>query len=294
VHMGKRRWGDRSDGRKVDAPGMQTVMCHLYPNRTDNEAYLNTRLDITELNRYLEKKNAEHPDYKTTVFQALIFAIGKMVNERPRMNNFIQGRGMYERNEISLAFVCRRRFTEHSEEALMYFVPKEEDTLSTLSYRIGGEVHETRKSEVATGGIDDILNKFGKIPRLILMFVIWIFRCLDFWDLMPKVMKEGNPNYATCFLSNLGSVGCEACYHHLNNFGTQSFFVTMGVMKKEEIIQEDGRKEIRDVVDIGCILDERIADGFYFARSLKLVKYLFAHPEMLDEPLNKPSGFDYK
>jgi len=292
--MSKKHWGDRSDGRKVAAPGMQTVMCHLYPNRTDNEAYLNTRLDITKLIGYLDRKNAEHPDYKTTVFQALIFAIAKMVNERPRMNNFVQGRGMYERNEISLAFVCRRRFKEESEEALMYFIPKDEDTLGSLSSRIGGEVQETRKSEVATGGIDDILNKFGKIPRLILMFVIWIFRCLDFWDLMPKVMKEGNPNYATCFLSNLGSVGCEACYHHLNNFGTQSFFVTMGVMKKEEVIRPDGSREVRDVVDIGCILDERIADGFYFARSLKLVRYLFDHPEMLDEPLNKPSGFDYK
>ena len=292
--MAKRHWGDRSDGRKVTAPGMQTVMCHLYPNRTDNEAYLNTRLDVTELSRYLEKKNAEHPEYKTTVFQALIFAITKMVYERPRMNYFIQGHRMYERNEISMAFVCRRRFTEQSEEALMFFVPEENDNLDTLSRRIGTEVVETRKSEVATGGIDDILNKFAKIPRLLLMFVIWIFRVLDFWDLMPQVMKDGNPNYATCFLSNLGSVGCEACYHHLNNFGTQSFFVTMGVVRKEEILMPDGTKQIRDIVDIGTILDERIADGFYFARSLKLIRHLFEHPEMLDEPISKPSGFDYK
>lgn len=292
--MGKKHWGDRSDGRKVkDVPGMQTVMCHLYPNRTDNEAYLNTRLDITELIKYLEKKNAEHPEYKTTVFQALIFAIGKMVKERPRMNFFIQGHRMYERNELSLAFVCRRRFSEHSEEALMYFIPEENDTLETLSRKIGAEITETRKSEVATGGIDEILNKFAKIPRILLMIIIWFFRVLDFWGLMPKVMRDGNPNYATCFLSNLGSVSCEACYHHLNNFGTQSFFVTMGVIKKEEVVMPDGTKQIRDVVDIGAIIDERIADGFYFARSLKLVRHLFAHPEMLEEPLSAPSGFDY-
>ena len=31
-----------------------------------------------------------------------------------------------------------------------------------------------------------------------------------------------------------------------------------------------------------------------FARSLKLVKHILAHPELLDRPLGEPSGFDYK
>ena len=56
----------------------------------------------------------------------------------------------------------------------------------------------------------------------------------------------------------------------------------------------DGTKQIRDVVDIGATLDERIGDGFYFVRSLKLLKYLFAHPELMEQPLGEPSGFDYK
>ncbi|MBQ5787644.1 MAG: hypothetical protein IIW12_05525, partial [Oscillospiraceae bacterium] len=63
---------------------------------------------------------------------------------------------------------------------------------------------------------------------------------------------------------------------------------------KEERIMPDGSKQIRDVVDIGATLDERIADGFYFARSLKLVKHMFAHPELLDLPLSQPSGYEYE
>ena len=47
-------------------------------------------------------------------------------------------------------------------------------------------------------------------------------------------------------------------------------------------------------MEIGATLDERIADGFYFARSLKLVKHMFAHPELLDLPLNQPSGYEYE
>ncbi len=56
----------------------------------------------------------------------------------------------------------------------------------------------------------------------------------------------------------------------------------------------DGSKEIRDVVDFSATIDERIGDGFYFARSLKLVKHIFANPELLEQPLNVPSNFDYK
>ena len=55
----------------------------------------------------------------------------------------------------------------------------------------------------------------------------------------------------------------------------------------------DGSKQIRDVVDIGATLDERIADGFYFARSLKLIKHIFANPELLEKPLGESSGFEY-
>ena len=70
--------------------------------------------------------------------------------------------------------------------------------------------------------------------------------------------------------------------------------VTIGTLHKEEIVMPDGHKEIRDVVDIGATLDERIADGFYFARSLKLIKHICEKPELLERPLGESSGFRYE
>ena len=291
----KRRWGDRRDGRWVrDVPGLQTIMAHILPNRTDCECYMQDSFDVTELLPYLEKKNALHPEYRTTVFHALLMCAARMVTERPKMNRFIQGRRMYERWEISLAFVAKRRFSDNGEEALMFFVPKEDETLDTLSYRIAGEVQETRRSESSTGGIDAVIDGFARIPRLLLMPIIRIIRWLDFWGVNPKALTDGDPNYSTIFLSNLGSIKAPAVYHHLNNYGTNSIMVTVGTIHKEERIMPDGSKQIRDVVDIGATLDERIADGFYFARSLKLVKHMFQYPELLDLPLNEPSGYEYK
>lgn len=291
----KKRWGDRRDARWVrNTPGLQTVMGHLMPNRTDCEVYLNDTIDATELVKYLEKKNASHPDYKTTLFHCAITGLARMVRERPLMNRFLQGHRIYERDEISLSFVCKRRFTDHADEALMFLVPTDEDTLDTISKKIVGDVRETRKSEHSTGGVDSLLDAFAKIPRPILMLLIRIIRYLDFWGINPKFLTDGDPNYSTILCSNLGSIKCPAVYHHLSNYGTNSIMITIGTLHKEELLMPDGHKEIRDVVDIGATLDERIADGFYFARSLKLIKHIFANPELLDKPLGEPSGFEYK
>lgn len=290
----KRRRGDRRDGRFVrETPGLQTVMAHLMPNRTDCEVYLNDKIDATELVAYLQKKNQEHPEYKTTIFHCAITALARMVRERPLMNRFIQGRRIYERFDISLAFVCKRRFTDHADEALMFMVPGDTDTLDDISRKIVGDVQETRKSEHATGGVDTLLDTLAKLPRPLLMLIVRVVRWLDFWGVNPSFLTEGDPNYATILCSNLGSIKCPSVYHHLNNYGTNSIMVTIGTLHKEELVMEDGHKEIRDVIDIGATLDERIADGFYFARSLKLIRHIFAHPELLDKPLCEPSEYEY-
>ena len=289
----KRRFGDRRDGRRVKAPGLQTVMGYLLPKRTDCEVYLHDSIDCTEVLKYIEKKNAENPEYKMTLFHCAITGMARMIKERPKMNRFIQGYVMYERNEISLSFVVKRRFADGAEESLMVLVPKDTDTVDDISRKIVGDVRETRKSEVATGGVDAVLDAFAAMPRIVLIFAIRIIRWLDFWGINPRFLTDGDPNYTTILCANLGSIKAPAVYHHLNNYGTNSIMVTIGTIHKEKKIMPDGSEQIRDMVDFGATLDERIADGFYFARSLKLIQYIFENPEMLEKPLGEPSGFQY-
>lgn len=292
--MGKRRWGDRRDGRRVKAPGMQTVMTALYPKRTECEVYLHDTIDATELMKFLEDRNKGLPkEERITIFHCMLTGLARMLRERPLMNRFIAGYRIYERNEISLSFVAKRRFADGAEETLMFLVPKDGDTLADISRKVIGDVREARKSEHATGGVDELLDKFAAMPRLLMAFLIRIIRYLDFWGLNPSFITEGDPNYSSVLVSNLGSIQCPAVYHHLNNYGTNSIMVTVGTLHKEEILMEDGTRQIRDVIDIGATLDERIADGFYFAKSLRLIRHIFAHPTLLEKPLGEESGFTY-
>ena len=289
----KRKWGDRRDGRRIKMPGLQTVMTTLFPKRTDCEVFLHDTIDVTELLDYLEKKNAADPTLKRTFFHCVVTMAARLIRERPMLNRFVQAARIYERYDISIAFVAKRRFTEEAEETLMIFSPKDEDSLDNVSRMIIGDVAEARKSEHATGGVDELLDKFAAMPRLLMMFLVKIIKWLDFWGHNPKFITEGDPNYATVFLSNLGSIKAPAVYHHLNNYGTNSLMITVGTIHEEERIMPDHSKALRKVVDLGITLDERIGDGFYFARSLKLLHHVCANPELLERPLGEPSGFDY-
>jgi len=295
----KRKLGDRKDGRRIkETKGLQGIMPHLFPKRTEAEVCLQDQFDITELLKFIDQKNAEYKeaglDVKMTLFHCVVAGVAKMVMERPLLNRFIQGRRIYERYDVSLSFVAKRRFEDHAEEALMVLVPKETDTINEISRKIVGDVHKTRKSEVANGGVDEFMTKLAKLPMPILAMVVGFVKFLDYWGHNLDFITEGDPNYTTVLLSNLGSIKCPSVYHHLNNYGTNSIMITIGTIHKEELIMDDGSKQIRDVVDFSATLDERIGDGFYFARSLKLIKYIFANPQLLERPLNEPSGFEYK
>lgn len=290
--MGK--WGDRPGARYIrDVSGLTTVIFHLMPKRTESEVYLADKIDATELVRFIEKKNAEHDNYKTTIFHCFVLAVARMLKERPKMNRYVQGRRMYERDSISLSFMAKRRFADDAEESFMQVVPKDTDTIDEISHQIYGDVREVRKHEHSTGGMDATIDTFAKLPRFLLMLVFRFARTLDFFGRVPKSLKEGDTNYSSVLLSNLGSIKGPAVYHHLNNYGTNSIMITVGTLHKEEMIMPDGTKQIRDVLDFGATIDERIGDGFYFVRSLNLVKYIFAHPELLDKPLSEASGFEY-
>ena len=63
--------------------------------------------------------------------------------------------------------------------------------------------------------------------------------------------------------------------------------MTIGEIKEKEIINANGKKEIRKYCEFGVNIDERIADGYYFAKSLKLFEYIINNPKMLEDDCNE-------
>jgi pyruvate/2-oxoglutarate dehydrogenase complex dihydrolipoamide acyltransferase (E2) component len=58
-------------------------------------------------------------------------------------------------------------------------------------------------------------------------------------------------------------------------------------MKKRPFYDEEGNVTMRSSVDLGLTIDERIADGYYYAKTLRLLKKLLENPQLLEFPLNE-------
>lgn len=282
----KKRFGDRRDGTRIrDLDGVHYIMPYLMPNRCDCEVYIVHKMDVTKLMQYLAQLNGPDAPYKTTPFHAFVTAIAKIIYHRPLLNRFISFKHYYQRNFITLSFVAKRRFEDHSEEALMIVKADENTTMTDISKRIVGDVQKIRDG--SSNDIGDTLDFLKKMPRGVMRFIMMMFRFLDRHDGMPKFITHSDTNYTTALISNLGSIKCGAVHHHLNNYGTNSILITIGEIHKEPVYDKDGNAEIRDLVEFGVTLDERIADGFYFARSLKLIQKILDDPESLLRPIKE-------
>ena len=44
---------------------------------------------------------------------------------------------------------------------------------------------------------------------------------------------------------------------------------------------------MRETVDLGLTIDERIADGYYYSKTVRLLKKLLENPQLLEKPLDE-------
>ena len=267
---------DRIDGKviKVDNDPFHSIVPYVMPKRTEAEVSATDGFDVTKLLKHIEKYNKKNGT-NIKLFHAFCMAIGKTLYHRPKLNIFISGRRYYQRNDISLSFVAKQKFADDAVETLMFLKVKPEDTIESISKQILGDVSKARSS--GSNDLDATMNFVGKLPRFILEIVFWVVRKLEYFGIMPQSLMKGDPNYSSVLLSNLGSIKAVSCYHHLSNYGTCSIMITIGTLVD---------KLKKKMLPVTVTFDERIADGFYFAKSLRLVKYMLENPEELFKPIS--------
>lgn len=286
--MSKRKRGDRRDGTLIrDLDSMHYIMPLMYPNRCDNEAYISEIIDLTKTQAYLDKKNSENPEYKYNLFQLVVTAVVKTITLRPKMNRFVANYNMYQRNEVSAAFTIKKIFSDNGEEALAFLHTKPTDNIDSIHDEIYRQVSAIRVKDEKDSATDT-MDTIQKLPLFLKRWIGYAVRFLDKRGKMPKSLIEGDPYQSSVVLSNLGSIKLHAGYHHLTNWGTTSILCIIGERKPRLIAGEDGKEELRDSVDLGLTIDERIADGYYYSKTVRLLRTLLENPELLELPLDQP------
>ena len=285
-----KKWGDRRDATLVrDIDSMHFIMPLMYPNRCDNEAFISELIDLTDVMAYLEKKNANGPEYKYNLFQVMVTALLKTITLRPQLNRFYANYNLYQRKEVTAAFTIKKIFTDKGEEALAFIHSKPEDNIDSIHNEIYRQVSSVRSDhkDQSTQSMDMLQHT----PLILKKALGAGARFLDRHGMMPQSVIATDPFQSSVVLANLGSIKLHAGYHHLTNWGTTSLFCIIGDMKERPFINDEGREEMRMSVEIGLTVDERISDGFYCARSIALLKKLLSEPELLERPLSEQVEF---
>ena len=202
------------------------------------------------------------------------------------MNRFIANKTMYQRKEVSAAFVVKKQFNDGSEEGLAFLHAKPEETLDTLHTQLKQQIlacKDVNKRDSSSDGMD----LFNKMPLFLSRFLIWVACKLDKHGHVPNSLIATDPYYASVVLSNLGSIKLKSGYHHLTNWGTCSLFCIIGEKKQNPVFDDQGNVTMRETLDLGLTIDERLADGYYYAKTVRLLTHLLQHPELLELPANE-------
>ena len=273
--------GYKSDSKKVkDINGLQQILIDLKPDRCDSDVYINQKFNVSKIVNYIENKKEE--GFDITYFYVFLTVIGKLFYNRNKLNYFVANRHLYEHNDIRISFVAKVDFSDDSKEVMIMLPILPGDNIFTISKRVKEKIERVRNSKERIDGLNQFVDCLGKVPNIVRVPLVGIFKWLDKKGILPNSLIKDNIYYSSIIISNLGSIKCGAIYHNLTNFGTCSSLATVGEIKKERGI--DGK--VIDVCEFGVNFDERVADGYYFVKSLKLAQYIFDNPSLLEEKVS--------
>ncbi len=278
----RRKWATRVK----DYTGMMQLACDIKPNRSVSDVYVNQKLDVTELVKYLEKKKKKGED--VTFYHAVVTGIGKVYYNRPYLNRFVQDRHLFMHNDVVIGFVAKVAFDDKAEELMIMLKIEPDDNIHTLSKKIADKVNGIRKpnGKIEKKGGNALIDSLGHLPNIIRVPVIGLLKWMDKKGILPASIEEDNLYYSSIILSNLGRLHSPAIFHNITDFGNSSALATIGEVR-DEVVVINGKQEIRKLCEFGINLDERIADGYYFIKSIQMLQYIFDHPEMLEENANE-------
>ena len=278
-------WGDRSDGRKVRtlAPMAQITMYFQWERNICSNLFEDS-FEITHIDRYIRQKRREGlTDFGIT--HVLLAAYVRGVAKYPQLNRFISGQKVYSRgDDIQYCMVVKKEMTVDSPDTSIMVHLNPRDTAEDVYHKLNAAIDSVKATQELDSSLDGLIQYLNLIPGLLLKFVVWLLKLLDYFGLLPKFLLELSPFHGSLFFTSMGSLGIPPIYHHLYDFGNIPCFGAFGCKRRATEVTEDGTVVQKKYIDVKFVLDERICDGYYYATFFKHYRRLLAHPEVLDNP----------
>ncbi len=275
-------FGLRSDGRKIKSlDPLFRVIPHVMKERSDAHVYFSQEIPIKTLDEYIAKKDQEgiKMSYMNIIYAALV----RMLAEKPALNRFIMDGRTYARHGIHISLAIKKGMTEDAEETTIKLPFTGSENIFEVKEILDNTILQNKDKE-NQNDTDKLVKFLSYVPNWLYKLIVNILMYLDKHGMMPKFIIKLSPFHTSAFLTNVGSLGIDAIYHHLYNFGTTGVFLAMGKKKKSYIYEDDDIVQEKSI-SLAWVADERICDGFYYATALKSFYRYLKKPELLEEKI---------
>ncbi len=277
-------WGDRTDGRRIRTePPMNQVSPYIMVTRCTSMNLFNESFEISNIERYIRQKRREGMT-SFGLMHVLLACYCRALCKYPGLNRFISGQKIYTHgDDIQFCMTIKKEMTSTSPESLIKVHLAPTDTADDVYRKVNAAIEEVKNTPLDSS-FDNIAQAFNLIPGVLLKFLVWVIKTLDYFGLLPKFLLEVSPFHGSVFFTSMGSLGIPPIYHHLYDFGNLPVFCSFGCKRRALEVQEDGSIVQKKYLDFKFSMDERIVDGFYYAAFFKHFKRILYRPEQLDTP----------
>ena len=265
----------RPDGfRAKDVPPFRRIMPFIMRTRNESAVYFEQEISLDRATDFLDEVS-ERTGRRATFFHLFLWAAVRTLAARPRLNRFVMGGQVWQRDGIWLSYSAKKSLVDGAPIVVVKRKFAPDITFEGLLDQVFADLERGRSDEKSH--VDKELSLFLRLPGWMLSAGVSLLRLLDDWNLLPASYIDNDPLYASMFVANLGSVRLDSAYHHLYEYGTIPIFAALGRFREVPAVV-DGALVSRRVCSIKYSLDERIEDGLYCAAGLEILKRVLEDP----------------
>ncbi len=273
----------QKEARKVKSLSpMAMIVPFIMKDRVGSSNYLSDNINVLKLEKYIKEKQSQDGLSNISMMHVLIAAYVRLVSQRPALNRFIRGQRVYTKRHIDVALTIKREMSLDSPDTVVKISLSPDATVYDVYEQLNKAIVSYRENP--GGGFDSTAKWLSYIPSIILRGVIGFLTFLDYFGLIPKFLTNVSPFHSSMFITSMGSLGIPAIYHHLYDFGTCPVFIAFGAKQRKYEVNPDGSVYKHQFMELKFVLDERICDGYYYAKALRLLKSILNDPWKLDTP----------
>ena len=262
---------------------IERIMPHVMPKRSDSQVFFTDDIDCTAIDAYIKEKKEQ--SIKMTYLDVFVAAAVRLYAKRPALNRFVMGGRIFANDRIWVSMALKKSLRDNEPSTTIKIPFTGHETIFEVKEQFDRQIHDNKDAD-AVNSTDKLAGALTAIPNWVMRWAFALIRVLDRSSLLPTAVTDASPFHGGLFITYLKSLGIPGIYHHIYDLGTIGQFIAVGKERLAPVVdQKTGEIMVRKIMTMMVVADERICDGLYYARSMRLFRRILENPAVLEERL---------